>query len=101
MYGVEFDIAQQVNPLSIPHDEVDIVVCLSGRGTFNRTVHMADRNKLKRHESDLDPEDTYRRFEFSVKIAREQTALNKKMGLDKPVLLYFNEFPRNSPSIAA
>jgi hypothetical protein len=90
MHELEFDIAQQINPQIIPCDGVDIVVCLSGRGTFNHTVHVADGNKLKRNANDLDPDDTYRRFAFAVKIAREQTSLNQRLGLNKPVVLYFN-----------
>ena len=90
MYKLEFDIAQQINPQNIPCDGVDIVVCLSGRGTFSHTIHVADGNKLKRNTNDLDPDDTYRRFSFAVKIAREQTLLNQRLGLNKPVVLYFN-----------
>ena len=73
----------------VPLENVDYVVCLSGRSGFYGQYQEA-KDKVQRCQDNYDATDTVRRFLYAIIVARQATSNNFKKGLSKIVPIYFN-----------
>ncbi|MDP3560311.1 MAG: hypothetical protein Q8R79_08205 [Legionellaceae bacterium] len=73
----------------VPLEDIDYVVCLSGRSGFYGQYEEA-KDKVQRCQDHYDATDTVRRFLYAVMVAKQATLNNFKKGLFKIVPIYFN-----------
>lgn len=87
----ELSIVESTNPLtSIGNQQIDMFICLSGRGTFSGAFTKADRikfqqQKIDRDLSEIDTSDTCRRMETTIALLR---AYHRNTG--KLARIFFN-----------
>lgn len=73
----------------VPLENIDYVVCLSGRSGFYGQYEEA-KDKVQRCEEHYDATDTARRFLYAIMVAKQATLNNFKKGVFKIVPVYFN-----------
>lgn len=80
---------QETAAFHVPLDDIDYVVCLSGRSGFYGQYEEA-KDKVQRCQENYDTTDTVRRFLYAIMVARQATLNNFKKGIFKVVPVYFN-----------
>ncbi|KTC91489.1 hypothetical protein [Fluoribacter dumoffii] len=97
---MEYTLAEAIDAKHVPLEDMDMVVILSGRSGFSGSyVEAADKFVLC--EKEYDESDTVRRVEYGINLAKQCTQNNLKIGITRPVYIYFNGVQRQNAELRA
>lgn len=96
----QYSFAESVGSEQLQFDDADIVVVLSGRSGFNGDyTEEADKHVLC--EDSFDKQDTVRRMQYGIAMAKRCNENNEKHGLTKQVYVYFNGVKKQNDELKA